>query len=1176
MTDIVAVTSHRSIVGYALRPLIRHLGPASRLITPSANKLITSLDLSRCTQPRFVLNFRSEEGRKEAQRWYERQGRSTRFALLEYRKDKNGQFKHEFVLARLNSTTLCRFDRRARDGDRGHVLRDEGAPAEDSAHVLSSFETEYKELLEQTEVLLSIKLPAGEDLSVVLAICEGIQTHSKASAYNLMRYNCYFFSWMLIAGVARRTFNWGSDVLSKEVWEEILQTSLAHIFPSPAAKQVPPVAVLTPQRNDFMLWFKRIIAKLRRIPQATNESEPISGQSNLEDFQDALKSQYRDSYSTLLRALSSLLLRSQLGPALKKEMKYIEKSSFSATKNALAEEKVRKAVLERDTFPPILYLEFLAPGKPAITPHRNRYRYSQLKQATKTAVEMLSVGDKSWEAAWLRAWTSTPDIRQRYEWLEDKQTCVCVVPDPSEMLLKLLKQRRRWRRWRQELEHRGLELGLELGLQKLEQEQEQMLRPPSSNWSKMGESAMHMWEAMGHRALQQWKSVWDECDELSTQYGTIITVTMVGMISERLEDIVPEQLTFGDISKPEGKDIDTDNRPKDPSSLQGFIRGRMQEHFEMVDKYGFGSFQELISTAEEAIQCTQPRFVLEFRSEIGQKNVDEWYKHQGYNTRFTLLEYRKDKEGRFKHEFIVIRLNSTTVCRFDRRARDGERGYALHDEGAPAEDSAHVISSFETEYQDLLQKTEVLLSIKLPREEDLRTILAICKAIQTHPSASAYSLMRYNCYFFSWMIVAGIARRTYNWEAVLLSKESWDDLLKISLVELAPAQEPVPMPTQIQQTSRTKSWWKRIFTTKSYRQLQVNADDNFPYVLGITEMPGSLPYWCSQSHDAIKEILPKLLLRSQVGLILKKEFASVDTEATLLIRSTMAVNKVQENAIAYTIDASALDKSDPGSGLPRYVSLKLEVASSAAGKMLLTTESTKGDAWARAWKASWNSPPQKPGFRQRSINTYNAIFVEDRGAEQIQNGINAPKPIQSRPSLRLFSIADLGLSGRSWIRFARKSQKEPQVRSASDDSLEGTRDLRVMNHPYRGVAEQWETIGLRVMQEWKSAWDGCDPANAQYITTALARVTTTLLERLTDVAPEQLVFGNHFQNQAQPADSPSLQEFIRNRMHEHFEMVDRFGFGTFQELITTAEEAMCAIWVTSLEELDQQLPQSAP
>ncbi|EUC63462.1 hypothetical protein RSOL_491370 [Rhizoctonia solani AG-3 Rhs1AP] len=554
------------------------------------------------------------------------------------------------------------------------------------------------------------------------------------------------------------------------------------------------------------------------------------------------------------------------------------------------------------------------------------------------------------------------------------------------------------------------------------------------------------------------------------------------------------------------------------------------------------SINKLITSLSHRIQ---PRFILDFRSEEGQQNVEGWYNHQGHNTRFTLLEYRKDKEGRFKHEFIVVRLNSTTICRFDRRASDDERGYALHDEGAPAEDSAHVLSSFETEYQELLQKTEVLLSIKLPRGEDLRTILAICRGIQTHARAATYSLMRYNCYFFSWMIVAGIARRTYNWEGISLSQEGLYDVLKISPVELVPAQEPMSIQPR---KSRINSWLRRmsIFTTKPYSLLRTNDDDR---VIGCLELPDTLVYQYSYSYATINEILRKLLLGSQVGPVLKKEFASEHSRVIHLIRSSLAENRVRENAVNYAMNASAIDE-DYVDDLPsRYVRLKLEEASSAAAE-ILSTASSKGDTWTHAWEASWNSPPQYVGRRNRHMNMYYTIFGDHRsmvcGVEQNEIQTSGPKLRYPRP----FSAIH------SFIRFTRKVKP------------------RTWKDRFRGLEQQWETIGFRVMQEWKSEWDEYGRASEEYVETILTRATATVLERLDDIAPDQLVFGNNFQRQDQPVASPSLQEFIRSRMHEHFEMVDTFGFGSFQELITTTEEAMCEIWVTSLEQLSQHPSQN--
>ncbi|KAG8690370.1 hypothetical protein FRC11_012056 [Ceratobasidium sp. 423] len=610
MTNVVS----RSVTNHILRFLVEHLAPPSRLITPSANKLITSLDLSRCTQPRFILDFRSAEGRADVQGWYNRQGRTNRFTLLEYRKDKVGQFKHEFIVVWLNSTTLCRFDRRARDGERGYVLRDEGAPAEDSAHILSSFETEYQELLEQTEVLMSVKLLGGEDLGVILAVCEGIQSHSRAATYNLMRYNCYFFSWMIATAVARRTYNWESNVLSKEGWDKILQDSLASIFPAPITdprRDEPVLPAILPRQTSLKLWFKRTITKLRTrfLHNANPEPSEPPNRSDLEDYQEALRSGYSDSHNIIERTLSKLLLRSQLGPALRRELGCIEKSSFFAAKCTIAENKVRKAVLQRDTFPPILYLDFLASGRRTITPHINRYRYSQLKLAAKAAVEMLSANDNSWERAWQDAWTSTPPNDQQYEWLEREHTCIRIhilPPSPLQLLHKWLPSAMdAFAKKKAILKPARSRTNVITPLPPFFQDDDrdndsyspkQPYKTPRIG-IEMGNAAIQAWETMGHKALYQWKSAWNECDKLSAQYGTVITTTVMATILERLGDVPPEQLTFGSTLK-RREDLDG---LEDPPSLQDFIRSRMQGHFEMVDRFGFGSFEELVTTAEEVM-----------------------------------------------------------------------------------------------------------------------------------------------------------------------------------------------------------------------------------------------------------------------------------------------------------------------------------------------------------------------------------------------------------------------------------------------------------------------------------------------------------------------------------------------------------------------------------------------
>ncbi|KDN47912.1 hypothetical protein RSAG8_03332, partial [Rhizoctonia solani AG-8 WAC10335] len=501
------LTRRRSLMGYILRPIAWQLALASRLAAPSSNKLITSVKSSHCTQSRFIMDFHSDEGRKEVQEWYKYQGVNTRFTLLEYRKIKDGRVKHEFIVVRLNRNTICRFDRRPHDGERGYVLRDGGASAEDSAHVLSSFETEYKELMQQTEVLLTIKLPRGEDLGFILTVCEGIQTHAKASVYSLMRYNCYFFSWMIVAAVARSTYNWETVVLSKAGWDDILRTSLTRIFPT-SDQSRGELKTTLPQRAGMRRWLA-IVSKPYLRSKVSNSATPF----DIESFRDALISAYSNSHDSIQRIMRMLLLRSQLGFALKKELRCVELSGLLSARLAAS----RKRTISQ------LDLEFQAKSYPPLQ--------KPLYNASHAAAKMLmqeppaeSTNNNSWEEAWKNAW---PESRRRIA----PATIYNLSPEARE------------------------------------------------------------------RAMKEWKSSWDEINGQSAHYATVFTETITTIMMDQLTDMDLEHLVFGDnIQYHSGS-----GQPKGHSSLQGFIRSRMQDHFEMVDRFGFGSFQELITTAEVAM-----------------------------------------------------------------------------------------------------------------------------------------------------------------------------------------------------------------------------------------------------------------------------------------------------------------------------------------------------------------------------------------------------------------------------------------------------------------------------------------------------------------------------------------------------------------------------------------------
>lgn len=296
-----------NVTGWMLRPAVNFFGVLSRAGVPYSNKsMIKHLPCNRSQGP-IILDFLSAEGKVAVHNWYKQQLPNTRFTSLEYRKDKKGTFKHEFIVVLLEGG-LCRFDRRAREDLRGHALKKEGTMAEDSAQVLSSSEEGYTEIMEQSEVLLSMGIPDGEDLQLILAVCCGIQTHPHAASYSLLRYNCYFFSWTIVTAVARHASNW-EQATTTEIWDSVVDASLEFISPIPRQPKLS-------RQRQIKSWFRNL-GKTRELFLLNLNQDELSRAH----FRDELQLQLRTFRSFVADTLRELLLPSQLAHRLGEQMR---------------------------------------------------------------------------------------------------------------------------------------------------------------------------------------------------------------------------------------------------------------------------------------------------------------------------------------------------------------------------------------------------------------------------------------------------------------------------------------------------------------------------------------------------------------------------------------------------------------------------------------------------------------------------------------------------------------------------------------------------------------------------------------------------------------------------------------------------------------------------------------
>ncbi|CAE6439920.1 unnamed protein product [Rhizoctonia solani] len=162
-------------------------------------------------------------------------------------------------------------------------------------------------------------------------------------------------------------------------------------------------------------------------------------------------------------------------------------------------------------------------------------------------------------------------------------------------------------------------------------------------------------------------------------------------------------------------------------------------------------------------------------------STEDWYASQP-STRFTQLQYRKEHKKPWEHEYIVVELDNGTVCRFDRRAHAETLIDAFTSQGLDAEDTAHVIhKSDKKHYSEINNDSDLVLRIHFPDGQDILSILSVCYGIQRDRETECYSLIRYNCYFFSWMIVVALARRTVDWALLGSDDQLWSELVNTTM-----------------------------------------------------------------------------------------------------------------------------------------------------------------------------------------------------------------------------------------------------------------------------------------------------------------------------------------------------------------------------------------------------------
>lgn len=167
--------------------------------------------------------------------------------------------------------------------------------------------------------------------------------------------------------------------------------------------------------------------------------------------------------------------------------------------------------------------------------------------------------------------------------------------------------------------------------------------------------------------------------------------------------------------------------------------------------------------------------------DTGRGPAFDWYRSQRLH-HFQTLQYRKERQEPFCHEFVVLMLEGW-FCRLERMGDPTARIEAITENGTKAHDviKLHPL----TELAGLDESSDTVMEIRFAGQVDLIHVLAICYAIKQNERSKQYTLQRYNCYFFSWTVILLLARRTAKWE-VIPGELSWGLMMPNMLSALAP------------------------------------------------------------------------------------------------------------------------------------------------------------------------------------------------------------------------------------------------------------------------------------------------------------------------------------------------------------------------------------------------------
>ncbi|EUC60871.1 hypothetical protein RSOL_372460 [Rhizoctonia solani AG-3 Rhs1AP] len=492
--------------------------------------------------------------------------------------------------------------------------------------------------------------------------------------------------------------------------------------------------------------------------------------------------------------------------------------------------------------------------------------------------------------------------------------------------------------------------------------------------------------------------------------------------------------------------------------------------------------------------------------------MEEWYKQQP-TTKFKYLEYRKEREAPFYHEYILVHLVNETVCRFDRRGNTNYRANVLVGKPIPPEDTVHVISKDDRDfYPDIENHSDLLLRMYFPRGQDILIILGICYGIQSTKVTKDFSLTRYNGNFSSWMVITATARYTVDWATLAQENQLWEALVTSVMDGL---EGPVvsgllgdPKST-VGATPPLNEWTGALLPTR---------------FIGSSYLCSALREVLVESREQIRKCLEELLILSTVDRAVHDIAEAIALKAGHRAARNHATHAARDAAMEAVIEAMWQD-----------------IIASREGRDLWERNCQLAEECVRDASAATVGVQLIPGYELTSVASLSL-------ASNTSLSQSAARGLQPRSSLPAWEAAWETAWEKSW---------------ALGNELGGT-----SSHSHRDCKahSMKSSVSYRAKLAWINAWDDSCKANEQYVPLFARGVADYVTKNLPEALPEAInnIVNGLIPSKFEGCTNARLQDWVKVRIQEQCARVSRVTAGVQQPNQLEFEETMKEVWESAI------------